>query len=420
MSKNIYYAMAPDSLKSFIQHKNNMQLAASLLTSEKIESIKAEVKNFMTNEIPKNYSAENGTATIQISGLLAPKIDLCSALFGIDMTTYSDIINSIKIAEEDPTIEKIVFEINSPGGSVVGLNRTAEKIKNATKPTTAIITDMAASAAYWLATQANEIIAEHESVEVGSIGVFCECVDSSESEKRNGIEVKAFRSANAPMKNADPFTLEGEKQLVDRITKLESVFLSYVASGRQTSVDNVKENYGKGAMLIAGEALQVGMIDAIESIKLLSTPTQKSNINTKQEVDSMSEKIEMTQEQLDSAIAKAASTAVENALSAKESEANKKVAADKKESERIAGFSGLMAGFPKQAEMIKAEMDKGNFATSDFALSVSAAEKTREKVEAEVKSNEADAAPVVKPSAKTSEENSKLNAVAQMCIKGRI
>lgn len=421
MARNIYYAMNPESLKRYIAHKNNMQLGAKLLTSEKIDQIKSQINESRSSELPRNYSVENGIARISIAGPLEPKADICAVLFDIEMTTYSDIIRGIEAAEKDQSVEKIIFDINSPGGNVVGLSRTAEKIKNATKPTVAIVTDMAASAAYWLASQADEIIAEHAAAEIGSIGVYCECVDQTEYDKQAGFEVKAFRSANAPKKNTDPFTEEGENQIIERLTNLESVFFEYISSGRHATVEDIKENYGKGAMLIARDALNVGMIDAIETIKKEDKPIQTSNnnnTNLKTEVNSV-EKIELTQEQLDKTVSSAASLAVKEALGAQATENEKKLATEQVEASRVAGFTGLIAGFPNQSEMIKTEMEKGNHATADFAMKVSSAEQTRLKVAEEAAGNAEDVAPDLSASDK-SEENSSANAVAQMCIKGRV
>ena len=423
MARNIYYAMSPEYLKSYIDHKNDIQAGSKLLSAEKIEKIKSEIKaqinEINSAEIPRNYRVENNVAIISIAGPLEPKRDICAALFDIDMTTYSDIINSVSLAESDDEVKEIVFEINSPGGNVVGLNRAAEKIKNAVKPTTALITDMAASAAYKLASQTDKIVAEHSGVEVGSIGVYCECADYSEAYKKSGIEVKAFRSANAPLKNADPFTREGEDQIVKRLTDLETVFIKYVASGRHTTAEDVKENFGQGGILIAGDALEIGMIDAIETIKQKDKPIQNNNNNNLSTEVDVSEKIEMTQEQLDKTVSSAASLAVKEALGAQATENEKKQASEKEESSRVAGFTSLLAGFPNQAEMIKAEMDKGNNATADFAIKVSSAEQTRLKTAEETELDSEDTAPDLKPSDDTL-KNSKENAIAEMCIKGRV
>lgn len=421
MPRNIYYAMDEESLALYVNHKNDMQIASKLLTGEKIAEIKSQVSGNRGGDAPRNYSVENGIANIAISGPLEPKADLCAVLFDVDMTTYSDIINSINLAENDGSVEKIVFNINSPGGNVVGLNRTAEKIKNTTKPTVAYITDMAASAAYWLASQANEIIAEHEAVEVGSIGVFCQYVDASEQAKANGIQRVSFRSANAPLKNISPFTEKGAEQVVERITNIESVFLDYIASGRQTTIESIKENYGQGSILIAGDALNNGMIDAIESIKNQDMPIQNdNNINTKLEDDSMSEKIELSKDELQDMIAQASSSAVQSALSARDEQAEKKAKDQEAETSRKASFNSLLAGFPSQKEMINAEIEKGNHATADFAIKVSSAEETRKKVEAETKSNEDDSAPEDVTTSDTQATNSKISSIAAICKKGRV
>ena len=68
--------------------------------------------------------------------------------------------------------------------------------------------------------------------------------------------------------------------------------------------------------------------------------------------------------------------------------------------------------------MIKSEMDKGNSATADFAMKVSSAEQTRLKVAAEADTNGETKVPDLKAVDKT-QDKPKLNAVAEMCIKGR-
>lgn len=422
MSGKHYYAMDPESLKLYIEHKNKMQEGAKLLSTEKIQEMKTAAADFGQGEVPRGYSVEDGIAYIPISGPLMPKRDFCSVLFDVEMTTYSEIINSIALAESDDSVESVVFNISSPGGSTVGLGRTAEKIKNMTKPNIAMVGDLAASAAYWLASQSNSIVAEHAAVQIGSIGVYCEVVDTTAQDKSVGIVRKAFRSANAPMKNIDPFTRDGEDELVKRITELESVFFDYIASGRQTTVENIKENYGKGGVLIARDALNNGMIDAIEAINTdEDTPIQvENNINTLAKEDSMSEKkIEMTQEEFISAVSQAATTAVEKALDAQASKNEENLAKEKAETERVAGFSSLLAGYPEQKEMINAEIKSGGFASADFAIKVSDAEKTRIAVAAENSQDEEEVAPEVKTDAAV-KQASKASTVAAMCVKGRL
>ena len=422
MAKHILYCMEPETLKTYINHKNNIQQASLELSEEKISLIKSEVSNFSAGDGPKNYSVDGETAFIAISGPLEPKRDICAVLFDIEMTTYSDIIDSINLAENDDAVKNIHFIVNSPGGNVTGLTKTAEVIKNAKKPTTAIVEDMAASAAYWLASQADTIIVETESSEVGSIGVYSQYVDRTEEQKQAGIRVMSFRSKNAPLKNVDPSTEKGEDLIIERMTKMESVFFGYIASGRHTTVENIAENYGQGGLLMASEALKMGMIDKIEmSLNVSDTPTEKNNnINpNSSEEDIVSEKLEMTQEQFDSAISKAANSAAEKTAKLNAEATEKKVKDMEANTARVAGFNSLLASFPNQSEMIKTEIEKGNSATADFAMKVSESEATRVAVEKEHGKSADDSAPVVKAT-EDKEVDSELNAMANMCIKGRV
>ena len=66
-----------------------------------------------------NYEHRNGVAIIPIHGLLIKRTQLFSALMGT--TSYEDIFNAISSAIEDEKVERILLDIDSPGGEVSGL-----------------------------------------------------------------------------------------------------------------------------------------------------------------------------------------------------------------------------------------------------------------------------------------------------------
>lgn len=211
---------------------------------------------FEEKKARRNLNIENGVAIINIKGILGDS-------WWSD-SDYSTIIELTKEAESDPAVKSIDYIIDSPGGTVNGLEETARAIKEATKPTKAVIKNMACSAGYWIASQCDEVVSVNESAIIGSIGVMAVYYDYSKMMKNDGVEKIKIVSSKAPDKNLDPATEKGFKKIQAQLDKTHDIFVKFVAAGRDTTPENVNENYGKGDVLIAEDALNAGMIDRID------------------------------------------------------------------------------------------------------------------------------------------------------------
>lgn len=199
---------------------------------------------------------ENGVAKIDITGTLGN-----SWWSG---TEYSEIIRKTLEAEKREDVIEIEYNVDSPGGQVSGLEEAARAIKNVTKKTTAVVKNVAASAAYWLASQTDKIISKNNSAVFGSIGVMAVFYDLKEMMKKDGVKEVKIISSYAPDKNPDPATEEGKKKYQLHVDKLHALFVEAVAEGRKTTPENVNKNYGKGGVLFSDEALEAGMINEID------------------------------------------------------------------------------------------------------------------------------------------------------------
>ena len=102
-------------------------------------------------------------------------------------TDYASVRASVRRALADPSVRTVDLVIDSPGGSVLGLPETADVIHaaNRVKPVRAFVTGIAASAAYWLASQASTITLT-PSGEVGSVGVLDIHADISKALENSG------------------------------------------------------------------------------------------------------------------------------------------------------------------------------------------------------------------------------------------
>jgi len=200
---------------------------------------------------PDIYSSKGGKATVSITGSLQKSTSFWSWLYG--WATYDDIISSIALAEADVDVSEIVLAIDSPGGSVFGLDGVVEAVKTAKKPVSAVVDDIAASAAYWIASQADKIEALNRTSMVGSIGVATSFYVSD-----NVVDVA---SSEAPNKRPDVTTDQGVKVVQRELDAIHEIFASDVAEGRGTTVKNVNANFGKGGIVLASEAINTGMLD---------------------------------------------------------------------------------------------------------------------------------------------------------------
>lgn len=179
-------------------------------------------------------------------------------------TSYTSLRSLIESALENDAIREILVCINSPGGEVSGLFECTDYIREAKKckPIHAHVTGQACSAAYALACACTDIYAT-ETSEVGSIGVMASATDYSEYQKKNGILSRIFRSRNAERKNASPFSEEGARDIQAKIDFLEDKFYDLVSESRCKDKEKCIEEFGHGAVFLASEALERGMIDGL-------------------------------------------------------------------------------------------------------------------------------------------------------------
>lgn len=422
MPRYIHYAMEEESLQAYIDHKNMIAGEQIKLSADEITRIKLELAEFKKNDRVL-FTSEGDTAFMTISGVLEPKPDPCAIMFGFDMTTYQDIIEGIQAIEKDEAILNLKLYFDTPGGNVTGLFAACDFIRNTRLNTTGIVTGMAASAGFALISQCDTIEAVNQSIEVGSIGVRIDMVDRSEQDKRNGIVKHTLVSANAPNKVVDISTKDGQQQWINRITKLEGVFINTVAVGRDTTTEDVMSNFGKGGMLIADEALKVGMIDSIISVlpdtrKTTSTANNKKTTTEIKTEEQMAD-ITMSEEDLKKLVSDSATAAAGQVKTQMIADLNERDAKATAETNRKAGFAPLLVKFPNQVTMINDEMAKeGAEASSDFTIKLMDAETSRLAAEEELKKNADNPVDPLKPEAGADKEKlsaeSDINELAAM------
>ncbi|MBA2748707.1 MAG: signal peptide peptidase SppA [Tatlockia sp.] len=170
--------------------------------------------------------------------------------------------------QQDKTVRAIVLRVNSPGGSATASEVMQREIKlvGKTKPVIVSMGDVAASGGYWIATDANRIFAEPNTI-TGSIGVFGVLPNFQKLANNNGITWDVVKTA----KLADSQTVSRPKSPQElavyqsSVNRLYGLFLSKVAQGRNLPAQRVAE-IAQGRVWSGVAAKEIGLVDEIGGI----------------------------------------------------------------------------------------------------------------------------------------------------------
>lgn len=238
------------------------------LTAEEIDARLAEASAVRAARPGAGAQATTAVAVIPVLGVIESRMEAMSALSGA--TSPQSIARAFRTALADPAVTAIVLDVDSPGGTVSGLVELADEIYKARggkKPIVAVANSMAASAAYWIASQADEFVVT-PSGEVGSIGVLTMHADLSKALEDEGVKV-TFIHAGKHKVEGNPYEAlgaEARAAIQADIDAYYRMFTSAVARGRRVSVDMVRsEAFGEGRMVLAKEAAARGMVDRVET-----------------------------------------------------------------------------------------------------------------------------------------------------------
>ncbi|NIZ41517.1 S49 family peptidase (plasmid) [Entomospira entomophila] len=258
------------------EETSNALLAILSQADSHKEAYELLAKSYTQPPVELAYSVVDGVAYLPVQGVLAKQVGLLDIMFNRAMgvplpTTYGGIAQAIAKANADASIRAIVLQVDSGGGYVSGIDTAISAIRSSEKPITSEVHGMCASAAYWLASQTQQITASSRLSKIGSIGVMVQVFDFSESKSKSGVKIHTFRSSNAPKKALDPTDEGFNAQIQQEIDTVEAHFLADVALGRGVANETVARDYGTGGIFFAEQALKAGMIDAITALPSIDT-----------------------------------------------------------------------------------------------------------------------------------------------------
>ena len=197
-------------------------------------------------------------AIIPVKGVIGKGLSELESLCGC--CDVHDIEEMLEECERDPSIKTIILDIDSPGGTSVGVPELANRIKNCSKEVISFTGNECCSAAYWIGSQASSFYATPSS-SVGSIGVYIAFPDCSEAYKMEGVKMDviksgAYKGAGIPGTSLD----EGQRKMLQQeVEDIHVDFKEAVKSVRSFVEDSSME----GQQFSGKRAAEAGLVTAL-------------------------------------------------------------------------------------------------------------------------------------------------------------
>lgn len=217
-------------------------------------------------------------AVISILGTLVRRTGAMDAASGL--TSYASISAQINAAINDPNVDAVLLDIDSPGGEAGGAFDLADEIVSArsTKPIWAVANDDAFSAAYAIACSAERIYLTRTGG-VGSIGVIALHVDQTQRDALDGYRYTAIYAGDRKNDLSPhlPLSNEASTALQTEVDRLYEMFVSTVATNRGLDAQAVRDT--QAGLFYAGDAIEAGFADVIgtadDALRALAVEVQQ-------------------------------------------------------------------------------------------------------------------------------------------------
>lgn len=205
-----------------------------------------------------------GVQVLPVHGFLVSRgahINACET-----MTSYEGLRQQLRAAIADPLVERIVLDIDTPGGSAVGAFELAADIRamSLIKPITGIVNFMAYSGGYLIGAACTELVVSQTSG-VGSVGVIASHMERSKQLETAGVKVTTvYAGAHKNDLNPnEPITDQSIRMLNDLVQESYQLFTGAVSVYRGMSIEAVRATE---AGLYRGQAaIAIGFADRLQT-----------------------------------------------------------------------------------------------------------------------------------------------------------
>ena len=224
-------------------------------------------------------------AVVPVLGPMVKRGSFLDSLFGFG--NYEDVQARFDSALNDPSVDAILLEIDSPGGEAAGAFDLADRIfvARGSKPVWAMANESAFSAAYAIGSAADKLFLTRTGG-VGSIGVLAAHVDQSGYDEKQGVKVTTITAgARKNDFNAhEPLSEDAAGFLQAEVKRLYGMFVDTVARNRSLSGDAVRAT--EAGLFFGDDAVKSGLADGVGTFEstvqsLANTLTPKPRKETR-------------------------------------------------------------------------------------------------------------------------------------------
>lgn len=229
--------------------------------------IEGKTAHLSSTDDPELMSINDGHAVINICGTICEKLYGLEAISGGGYTTH-DYARVFKEALADSSISGIILNINSPGGTVSGTKELADLIyeSRGAKPIIAYASGQMCSAAYWIGSAADQIIA-FPTASIGSIGVITKHQNWKKAEEAAGLETTYVYAGKYKSAGNSSEALEGDAKayLQASIDDYYTLFVEDVAKHLGISTEAALK-LADARTHIASKAKEIGLIHGVGNL----------------------------------------------------------------------------------------------------------------------------------------------------------
>ena len=215
---------------------------------------------FLSDRLHASPPAGPHTALVEVRGEIAADTEASAEL----------LVSALQNAFEDDGAQAVVLRINSPGGSPVQAGIVYDEIKRLkalhNKKVYAVVEEVCASGAYYIAAAADDIYTDKASV-VGSIGVLMDSFGFNGVMEKYGIE-RRLLTAGANKGIGDPFSPLTDPQrayLQATLDQIHRQFIAVVKEGRGARLKETPDTFS-GLFWNGEEAIKLGLADHLGSL----------------------------------------------------------------------------------------------------------------------------------------------------------
>ena len=260
------WAIMPDKLEAICAFIH-LTVSGGSASPDLVAQIRAENEISAARAQNVSTAGAGSVAVMPLYGIINQRY--AGDFWGPSGTSVQQFTQQFRQAVNDPNVKAIVIDVDSPGGSVSGVDELASEIFQARskKQIIAVSNSLCASAAYYIASQASEMVVSPSSL-TGSIGVYSAHEDDSEMLSSMGVKVTLISAGKYKVEgnNFEPLGDGARAAMQGMVDSFYGLFVKAVARGRGVKASAVQNGFGEGRVLTAGDAVKAGMADRIGTL----------------------------------------------------------------------------------------------------------------------------------------------------------